>query len=115
MLRSGFPGDHVDGMACFVQKLKASLNTRLRNDKSKTVLVDFGCSCTKLCLVIKRSRFYQSGIITHKATVKFWNEGGESRDVLGARKTASRLDRVSIIIKGSLGRISKIALWYSVR
>ena len=42
LLGSGFAGDHVNGMLAFVQKLKASLNTRFRNDQPKTVFVDLG-------------------------------------------------------------------------
>ena len=54
LLGSGFAGDHVDGMATFVHKLKASLNTRFRNDQPTTVFVDMG------------GGFYQGGIITHE-------------------------------------------------
>ena len=52
MLGSNFRGDHVDGMPLFVQKLKASLNTRFRNEQPKTVFVDLG------------GGFYQGGVIT---------------------------------------------------
>ena len=50
LLGSEFAGDHVDGMACFVQKLKASLNTRFRNDKSKTVLVGLDAAARSFVL-----------------------------------------------------------------
>ena len=54
LLGSGFAGDHVNGMPTFVQKLKASLNTRFRNDQPSTVFVDLG------------GGFYQGGVITNE-------------------------------------------------
>ena len=54
MLGPGFPGDHVNGMPTFVQKLKSSLNTRFRNDQPTTVFVDLG------------GGFYQGGAITNE-------------------------------------------------
>ena len=54
LLGSGFAGDHVNGMPTFVQKLKASLNTRFRNDQPSTVFVDLG------------GGFYQGGAITNE-------------------------------------------------
>lgn len=42
MLGSGFPGDHVTGMATFVQKLRAAVNLRFHKKQPSTVFVDRG-------------------------------------------------------------------------
>ena len=54
ILGSWFPGDHINGMATFVHKLKVSINLRFRSQQPETVFVDLG------------GGFYQGGNITHE-------------------------------------------------
>ena len=63
LLGSEFAGDHVSGMSTFVHKLKASLNTRFRDDQPATVFVDLG------------GGFYQGGVITSEFKVALREHG----------------------------------------